>query len=331
MTKAITIVSAILLFCSCQQASQFNFQSKASGENSIAPVPEGHMIAYNTLVDPSQQNFDVFIMNSDGSEKKNLTQRPGVDWVYHSVNGKLYFISDRDTTQSTFFLYEMDHDGENVRRVTDFRVTDSWLDSRSNGSEFIIRPHDSVDSTHFYIIDLNGNVLQQIATGLEYFQDPHFSPDGSRIVFRGSENKYLPDNDYMDELYIMNADGTDLRQLTQYPNNDATNVWWEYHAGPPVWRNDSDIITFQSVQKKSSSLFGISPNGKDLNQITPDSTYDGWHSWSENDEWLVMSRSVIKAGNFNYDIYLKHRDSTNVRRLTTEATIQQAPVFVIPE
>lgn len=333
MYRAVYLLALLLISGSaCQQASQFNLNSS---DNNIASAeintPPDLRIAYNVLENAQTKNYEIYVMNSDGSEKKNISNQPGVDWVYYSLGSKLYFISDRDTTAGIFFLYEMEHDGTDIRQITDFRMQDSWFSSRNNGTEFVIKPHDSVDSTRFFIIDTVGKVLEKIEPGLPYIFDPYFSPNGEQIVFRGSEINYKENSDYLDELYIINADGSGLRQLTQYPASDSTAPWRGYHAGPPRWKKDQNSITFNSMQKGSSSLFEINPDGNNLRQITPDSTYDGWHSWSDDGEWLVFSRSVVIGGSFNYDIYLRKQNSEEVFRVTSSPLIEQAPVFVRPK
>ncbi|MFN1835067.1 TolB family protein [Balneola sp. MJW-20] len=321
----------ILLFSliSCQQASQFNFGSPT--ETGASKTPDNLKIAYNVLENVQTNDYEIYVMNADGSNKTNISNQPGVDWVYYSYGTKLYFVSDRDTTSGIFFLYEMEYDGSEIRKITDFRIQDSWFSSRNSGQEFVIKPHDTVDSTRFYIIDMDGEVLEQIEPGLPYIYDPHFSPTGDQIVFRGSRSPYLEDSGYIDELYIINTDGSGLRQLTQYPENDSSARWWSYHAGPPRWKQEQNRITYNSIQKGTSSLFEISPDGSDQTQITSDSTYDGWHSWSEDGEWLVFSRSVVNGGSFNYDIYLRKQNSDEVLRVTTSPKIEQAPVFVRSE
>jgi Tol biopolymer transport system component len=50
---------------------------------------------------------------------------------------------------------------------------------------------------------------------------PSYSPDGQYIVFNSLRNNNQAD------LYIMNADGSNLRQLTNHPEPD-----WQPRWGP---------------------------------------------------------------------------------------------------
>ena len=58
-----------------------------------------------------------------------------------------------------------------------------------------------------------------------------WSPDGTKIVFQS-------DRDGNSEIYVMNADGTDLTRIT---NNAATDQF-------PAWSPDGSKITFREQQ-----------------------------------------------------------------------------------
>jgi len=59
-----------------------------------------------------------------------------------------------------------------------------------------------------YVMPLGGGTPTRIAEGLSYEQQPRWSPDGTRIAF-------VSDRGGGDNLWIMNADGSNKRQLTK--------------------------------------------------------------------------------------------------------------------
>lgn len=314
MKPLLYVFATLLLFSSCNSRS----------DTSSTDLPNDLKIAYNVLLNEEEDDYEIFVMNLDGSEKTNICNSKGVDWVYYAYDDKLYFLSDRDTCYRCYFLYEMDANGDNVRKITNFRLRDSWLGSRKNGEEFIVNPHKSVDSV-FYIINKNGEILSKLATGLPYASDPYFSPDGTQVVFRGAKAKFKKDSGYLDELYIINDDGSDLHQLTSYPTSDTTAKWHNYHAGPPRWNTSTNLITYNSTQRNKNRLFSIKPDGSDNQQITADSVYAAWHDVAGN--WIVHDGKVpFNDQRDNYDIYLSNGATTH--RLTTDSLYQQAPVFV---
>ena len=282
-------------------------------------------IAYNVLEDAENDNYEIYVMNTDGSDKKNISNWKGVDWAYFAFKDKIYFLSDRDTChRCAYFLYESDAEGNNVRKITSFPLKDSWLSGRKAGKELIVTPKSKNDSA-FYIIDLDGNVLDKVYTGFPYYNDPAFSPDGKQIIFRGGKVKTENGLKYIDELYIMIVDGGERKQLTFYPATDTTAEWYAYKAGPPIWEPNRNIITYPSKQNGNYSIYSIQPDGTELTQITPDSTDETYHSWSPGGEWLVFDG--IQEEN-NYDIFLMNFESKEIKRLTTDEKYEQGPVFV---
>jgi TolB protein len=284
-----------------------------------------YKIAYNVLHDQEKDDYEVFAMNPDGTGKKNISNSPGVDWVYYAWKDKVYFISDRDTCHRCYFLYETNAEGGNIRKVTDYRLADSWMGSRFNGKELIIRPWGKLDSV-FYIINIKtGKLVSKVNPGLPYQTDPIFSPDGKQIVFRGSHSKFSKDRTHLDELFIINADGTGLRQLTTYPATDSTAEWHNYHAGPPFWEQDGNFISYISKQNGKYTIFAVKADGKTQRMFPGETMSEGWHAWSPAGGWIAVE---MKNGEDNYDIYLMKKDGTGKVRLTDDPTFEQAPVFV---
>ncbi len=285
-----------------------------------------YKIAYNVLYDMEKDNYEVFVMDMDGRNKKNISNREGVDWVYYAWKDKLYFISDRDTTHRSYFLYEMDAEGKNVRKISDLKLRDSWLGSRYDGTQIIVNPHPSIDSV-FYIQDLDGKKLKTVETGLAFASDPIFSPDGSRIIFRGSIKKSKREKGFVDELYSINEDGSDLRRLTHYPPNDTTAKWYAYKAGPPKWNNRDNFISYQSQQKGKYSLFAVTPDGEKQWKLTGNPVNEGWHEWSSDGNWLAVE--IFDLSESQFHIALMDWRAKEMTVLTDSSyKYQQAPVFV---
>ena len=287
-----------------------------------------YRIAYNVWYDKVADDYEVFTMNEDGTDQRNITNWEGVDWVYYAYADKLYIISDRDTTHRMYFLYETDAYGSYFKKFTEYRLNDSWLSSRNNGTEFIVDPKTPNDSA-FYILDNKGQLQSKLYTNLAYFNDPFFSPDGKRVVFRGATKSFKKDNGYIDELYIINVDGSGLRKITSYPESDTTANWYSYHAGPPFWEPKRNVISYLSKQNGISSIFLTDETGKEPVKITPDSIYAAWHAWSPDGEFIVFDgyvRDQFEPG--TYDVFKMNFESKQIQKLTSDTTYQQAPVVV---
>jgi TolB protein len=125
----------------------------------------------------------------------------------------------------------------------------------------------------------------------------------------------------------MNPDGSNKRMLTHYPESDTTAKWHSYHAGPPFWVSNRNLISYISMQNSKYSIFTISPDGSNSKQLTSGSLNEGWHAWSPDGEWIVYDASD-KEGNW-YDIHIMKADGSQTRKLTDDWRTEQAPVFVL--
>jgi TolB protein len=214
-----------------------------------AAAQQQYKIVYNVLEDREKDNYEIYSMNMDGSDKKNLTHTPGVEWVYYAYEYKVYYISDKDTCHRCYFLYEMDGDGNGKRKISELQLEDSWMGSRKNGTEMIVLGRIGKLRSQLFLVNLQSGAFQQISNDtISTKRDPIFLPGGNEIVLA-----YRPDKNMRrtvpDELWKMNLDLSNKVQLTHFPKADTTTQWFEYHAGPPQWNEKYKFISYVSRQK----------------------------------------------------------------------------------
>jgi len=206
--------------------------------------------------------FDIFSANADGSNPKQLTSTPGYDAeTTITLDGKnLVFTSTRD---GDLDIYTMDADGKNVRRLTN---------------------------------------------ELGYDGGPFWSYDGKQIVYRAHHPKTDEQKaDYTSllkqnlirptvlEIFVMNADGSNKRQVT---NNGKANF------GPYFFPDGKRIIfssNLDDARGRNFDLYQINVNGTGLERITFNETFDGFPMFSPDGKKLVFAsnRNAAKQGDTN--------------------------------
>jgi len=304
------------------------FQELISQSLNVNPVKE-FCIAYNVHEKDSihKNNYEIITMNMDGSNKKNITKHPDVAWTYYAYGHRLFFISDRDTCSRCFFLYETDVNGQQIKKVSDLMLEDSWMSARNQGSEMIVSGRLSKESRHqlFIIQTKDGSYKQVTNDSNAKFGDPCFSPDGQKIAFYYIKNK--SDKSSHEEIYIMNVDGSEMKQLTHYPKDNISAKEYGYRAGATKWHPTENFISYISLQDGRHSIFAITPDGKKQWKLIQNELSDGYHDWSSDGKWLVYNGSDILET--QYHIMLMDWKTKTTKQLTdTQYKSQLSPVFI---
>lgn len=313
----ITLVSIALYSCNSKGKKQDLF----SGSSDFG-------IAYNVATKDSsgRTNYEVFVMRSDGSDLRNITNNPDVAWTYNCNEKDLFFISDRDTSYRFFFLYKTDFGGNNIQKISDLRLEDSWMDFRNDGKEAIVsgRIGKNLRYQLFLINTLTGSYSQITNDTSAFFSDPAFSPDGKLIAFVYRKK----DKSQNEEIYLMNPDGTGLKQLSHYPQDNISRDSSGYKAGSPHWHPTQNFISYISLQDGKHSIFAIDPNSKKQWKLTDHDFSEGWHDWSPDGKWLTFDMTSEKSD--QYHIMLMNWETKELRQLTdTKFKSQLSPTFIL--
>ena len=127
-------------------------------------------------------NYEVYMMNPDGSDQVNLTQHPSSDLSarWSPTGEQILFVSDRQGTRVRD-LYLMDADGTNVRRVfkrkiTEWRASPTWSPDGKNFAYITSDRERPRSSLHL------GTFGEEDSEILPWGNSPDWSPDGSEIA-----------------------------------------------------------------------------------------------------------------------------------------------------
>jgi Tol biopolymer transport system component len=123
-------------------------------------------------------------------------------------------------------------------------------------------------------------------------QHPNVSPDGEWLAYVSQG--------YREDLYIMRADGTGRRQLTDDVYIDRF----------PKWSPDGKTIAFYSSRSGRNEIWSIHPDGSGLRRLTE--IESGFPSWSPDGRRIAASN--LEQGTFIFNPALPWKDQT-VERL----------------
>jgi dipeptidyl aminopeptidase/acylaminoacyl peptidase len=110
---------------------------------------------------------------------------------------------------------------------------------------------------------------------------PKISSDGKEVAFTVTQN-FLEEGTSNADIYIMDADGSHLRQMTDNPAADAS----------PQWSPDGKSILFVSGRNDGQQLWTIPVGGGEARQLTTISTGISDPLWADGGKGVVFSSDV---------------------------------------
>ena len=184
-----------------------------------------------------------------------------------------------------------------------------------------VHPRLGFPTFEIYVMDADGNNQQRLTENDFYDSFPSWSPDGKRIAFRSDRDGHfnMPGGLPNYEIYVMDADGGNPKNLTNDPNDDSF----------PSWSPDGKRIVFSSDRDGNREIYVMDADGNNQQRLTENDFYDSFPSWSPDGKRIVFvsERDGHFIGEFglSYEIYVMDADGKNTRRLTNNRKSEWAP------
>jgi len=227
--------------------------------------PEVPLRKNGKYVWPVYDSFDIFVADLDGNITGQLTNEPGYD-AEATVSPKGDKIVFTSTRSGDLELYTMNIDGTNVKQITN---------------------------------------------ELGYDGGAFFSPDGTKLIFRSSRPKTqeaitaykeLLANGLVEptemELYICNADGSDMRQLTNLGNANWSPFF--HPSGKKILFSSN----FEAEKGFPFNLYMIDLDGKNLERVTHSTTFDAFPVFSNDGKYLAFSSNRNNGGGRDTNLFI---------------------------
>jgi TolB protein len=269
----------------------------------------------------------IFVMNADGSSPRMVSTGKGRTTCSYFLKGdrRILYASTHlggdepppppDFTQGyvwavypTYDIFTVNLDGTDLKRFTTKSGYDAEGTVSPDGKKIVWTSMRDGD-LDLYTADIDGDHVRRVTSELGYDGGAFFSPDGKMICFRANHPETAEEQTaYKDllaknlvkpskmELYVMNADGSNKRQVT---SNGAANFC-------PFFTPDGKRLIFSSNMSdpkgRNFDLYLINLDGTGLEKVTTDPSFDGFPMFSPD------SKKIVWASNRN----ARTRGETNV-------------------
>ena len=216
--------------------------------------PTNEKIVFTTYF-PATDNYDVFIMNADGSDKQNLTNSPYYEkHPQFSPDGSfIIFQAWQKGKMEIFFSNLLDGNIINLTRNTASHDIIPQGNAFSPDEQEIVFTSERDGNRNIYIMNTDGTNQIQLTDHSAADYEPVYSPDGLSIIFTS-------ERDGNKEIYIMNNNGLNLKNLSNNPADD-----WN-----PRYYPDNHKIVFQSLRDGPANweIYMMNLDGKRQTNLT---------------------------------------------------------------
>lgn len=253
---------------------------------------------------------------------------------YFSADGsQMIFQSEREADNPFYQMYLMDMGSGDVRRVSPGygKTTCGWIrpdkkrvifastqddpEARKKMADEIAFRKSGQTRRYAWDYDATYDIQEyDLATGkyvnltkaAGYDAEGAYSPDGKRIVFASNRAVYGRtlsekekaqlelDPSYFLDVYVMNADGSNVRRLTDVPGYDG-GTFWSPDGSKIIWRRFSE-------DGARAEVYTMNPDGADQRKITNVGAMSWAPIFHPSGDYIIFSTNVL--GFANFELYL---------------------------
>ena len=264
----------------------------ASALAQVNSPPEGRIaftrVRENVMVPGDfRREAEIWVMNADGSGQRRLTTNTSDDFgIAWSPDGtRLLFGASQ---------FEPDSSGQLTLRSQDILVIDvdgrgqprrfapagmraqfpSWS---ADGGSIVFHGRDGALPQDIFVMDSAGGNVRRLTRDASIDARPSWSPDGRRIAFQS-------DRDGSFEIHVMDADGSNVTQLTHGDSAVASQA--------PAWSPDGKRILFQRARGGNTEIHVMNADGSGETRLTTYPLRDLDAEWAGND-FILFDRDLL--------------------------------------
>lgn len=274
--------------------------------------PDGRTMIFQAEKDPANPFFQIFMMDLATGEVHGVS--PGT--------GKTTCSFFRPGTDEV--LFASSHDDPEAVRKQKAELEFREVGGRHRGA------WDYEPMMDIYVAKRDGSDLRNLTNTYGYDAEAGYSPDGSQIVFSSTRTGYTktddgwapldenapPENN--GEIYIMNADGSNVRRLTD----------WAGYDGGPFFTPSGDRIVWRHFAENGevAEVYTMRLDGSDRRQLTQMGAMSWAPYFHPSGKYVIYTTN--KHGFSNFELYIV--DALGEKepvRVTNAEAFDGLPVF----
>ena len=270
---------------------QLTFEGRRAGEGYFNS--DGTQLVFQSEREPGNPFFQIYVMDLETGDVERVS--PG--------HGKTTCAWIHPTGKSV--LYASTHGDPDAKQ----KQKDE-LDLRASGKE---RRYSWDYDAHFdlYEYDRASGSTRQLTSTQGYDAEASWSPDGQFIAFTSNRQAYERelteeeqknfdiDPAYLNEIYLMDSDGANLRRLTSVPGYD----------GGPFFSPDGQRICWRRFTPNGAiaEIWTMNVDGSDQRQLTRLGAMSWAPFYHPSGEYLIFTTN--RHGFSNFELYLIDADA----------------------
>ena len=247
--------------------------------------------------------------------------------LVQAADARIAFMSTRNSDNGEIFL--MNPDGKRVRQLTRHLEYDSAPAWSPDGQKITfasfrdLHKPKGIIFAEIYVMNADGSNPINLTQSPERADfRSSWSPDGKQIAFTSDEGFKQQGDGSRRNIWVMDADGANPRNLTNHGAKDRM----------PDWSPDGMQIAFESNRdggwefdfwKAPSDIYIMILDGANLINLTNHPAADGSPAWSPDGMQIAFESN--RDGDNNWEIYVMNADGTNPINLTNHPAEDTRP------